>query len=55
MARSSDDVARALPAAASLGEAGDYAAVPALVRVLTDHKDVYARTAAATSLGRLWA
>lgn len=51
----SPDIGKVFPACVALGRLGDLEAVDPLVKVMREHKDPYARTAAATALGRLHA
>lgn len=52
-ALSSNDIAKVWTAAANLGRFGDLSATEPLVKLLKEHKDIFARTAAAGALGNL--
>lgn len=52
-ALSSTDIAKVWTAAANLGRFGDLSATEPLVKLLKEHKDIFARTAAAGALGNL--
>lgn len=49
----SPEIAKVFPACVALGKFGDLEAVEPLLKVLREHKDAYARTAAASALGAL--
>ncbi len=54
-ALASPEIGKVFSACVALGKLGDLAAVEPLVKVLKEHKDVFAKTAAATALGSLHA
>lgn len=54
-ALASPEIGKVFPACVTLGKLGDLSAVDPLVKVLKDHKDPYAKTAAAAALGALHA
>jgi hypothetical protein len=54
-ALASPEIGKVFSACVTLGKLGDLAAVEPLVKVLKEHKDVFAKTAAATALGSIHA
>lgn len=54
-ALASPEIGKVFSACVALGKLGDLAAVEPLVKVLKEHKDVFAKTAAATALGSIHA
>ncbi len=54
-ALASPEIGKVFSACVTLGKLGDLAAVDPLVKVLKEHKDVFAKTAAATALGSIHA
>lgn len=54
-ALASPEIGKVFSACVTLGKLGDLAAVEPLLKVLKEHKDVFAKTAAATALGSIHA